>query len=103
MHRTAWKGFGDSPAGRFDPANIPAFNEPPNFTFGPAAGNGATLAELIAAADARAAALVNVDPLTALQSRISAAVPTGARLPLILAGMGLLALLLTPSGAGGRR
>jgi hypothetical protein len=93
MQRTAWRGFGDGDAGSgaFDP--------------GDPAGNVAatTIQDLVNIADARNRALVNVDPFTALQSKISAVVPSSARLPLILASVGLLALILTPGGGRGRR
>jgi hypothetical protein len=96
MQRTAWRGFGNGDAGGG------AFLSPmPDFTFAP--GGSGDIQQLVNAAAARDAGYVNVDPLTALQSKISGAVPAGARLPLILAGVGLLALILTPSGGRGRR
>jgi hypothetical protein len=109
MQRTAWRGFGDGDAGSglFPPLSASDFTfaTPPAGSwadlFGTAPATGG-IQDLVNAADARAAQLVNVDPFTALQSKISAAVPSGARLPLILAGAGLLALILIPSG-GSRR
>jgi hypothetical protein len=81
MQRTHWRGFGDGDA---DPA-------------------ATTIGDLIAANDARIAGLVNVDPFTALQSKFAGVVPAGARLPLIVAGLGLAALLLIPENGGRRR
>jgi hypothetical protein len=111
MQRTAWRGFGDGDAGV---GAFPALSAS-DFTFAtPPAGSWADyfappspatsgIQDLVNALDARNAALVNVDPFTALQSKISAVVPSSARLPLILASVGLLALILTPSGGRGRR
>ncbi len=98
MQRTAWRGLGsgDAWSGAF-------LSPAPDFTFAPTA-SGTTIQDLVNIAAARTAGLANVDPLTALQSKISAAVPSGARLPLILASVGLLALILAPGGGGrGRR
>jgi hypothetical protein len=84
-----WRGFGDGESGTGDPgARLQSADD---------------LAQLVAANDARNAALTNVDPLTALQSQVSGAVPAGLRLPLVIAGVGLVALLLTPSSGGSRR
>ena len=82
MQRTTWRGFGDGDAGSAD---------------------ATTVQDLVNIQNARLGALTDVDPFTALQSKISAAVPSGVRLPLILASVGLLALILTPSGGRGRR
>ena len=106
MQRTAWRGFGDGDPGTFPALSADAFtfSTPPTGTWAdflttnPASGG---IEDLIAAQNARPMGS-NVDPFTALQSKISAAVPAGARLPLVLASVGLLALILMPS-AGGRR
>lgn len=84
-----WLGFGDGESGTGDPgARLQSADD---------------LAQLVAENDARNAGLVNVDPLTALQSRVSGSVPASLRLPLVIAGVGLVAFLLTPSSGGSRR
>jgi hypothetical protein len=108
MQRTAWRGFGDGDPGAFPAltASDFTFSTPPAVDWAsllsPASPTG-TIQDLVNAQNARLASMTNVDPLTALQSKISAVVPSGARLPLILASVGLLALILTPSGGRGRR
>lgn len=101
MLRSQWsgRGFGDG-----DPeiaaAVAPGAFDPSALTLEPAA----SLSDLLNAQAAAAGQLVNVDPLTAVQSKLAAVVPKGAGLPLAVAGLGVLALLLIPSPpSGGRR
>lgn len=111
MQRTAWRGFGDAATDQAfyvdTPLDVPPDAGVPEGIAWPnslaLAPDRTNPADLVAAAAARTAGLVNVDPLTALQSKVSAAVPSDLRLPLILAGAGLLALLLATPSSGRRR
>lgn len=58
----------------------------------------ANLAALVATNDARNAARSNVDPVTALQSKITGTLGQGAMIPLAIAGLGAAVLVFSPSG-----
>jgi len=60
------------------------------------------IADLVAIADARDAALIDVDWVTALQSRLGS-IPKSTLLPIALGALALGGLLLIPSSSGGRR
>lgn len=102
MLRSRWNGFGDASLfANVDPNTVAGGGFDLSSLVSPPAGS---LQDLLGAQSAANAGLVNVDPITALQSKLSATIPKGAGLPLAIAGIGLLALLLVPTPpSGGRR
>lgn len=82
-------GFGDGESGTGDPGAL-AMLAPPT----------GAINDAITALNAQTNSAVNVDPITALESKLKALTPTGM---LLIAGGVLVVVALMPSSGGRRR